>query len=193
MLPVFAAFKIEAARQHGDTCSGSVVEKRNWCAWQSGPVFQEDRKFYSHAGFNSREIRIAFMNWLWHDRPLRGASTITQQLARSLFLSPRRSIGRKLMELRLAQYLERRFSKKGILYLYLNTAYLGAGTYGIQSASFRFWGKQAEDLNPAEIAFVLAHLPQPDQCPSAAQCRSKVLLSRAGRLQNAIMQSCEAR
>src|SRR4051812_47236117 len=106
----------------------------------------EDRWFYWHFGFNPWGIaRSELYNWTHHGAggPLRGGSTITQQLARALFLTPNQTYRRKAQELILAIWLEARFSKKQILELYLNREYFGAGAYGIEAASQRYFNKPA--------------------------------------------------
>src|SRR6185436_8864587 len=88
-----------------------------------------------------------------------GASTITQQLSKVLFLSPEKTIARKLKEALLAIQIEKRYSKREILTLYLNQIYLGSGCYGVEAASRSYFGKSAQDLTTAEIA-LLAGLPK---------------------------------
>jgi membrane peptidoglycan carboxypeptidase len=103
----------------------------------------EDRRFYDHGGIDLRAIIRA----AWHDvtgRSLQGGSTITQQLARRLYLTPERSLKRKVQEAVLAEWLELRRSKNQILARYLNTTYFGDGAYGADSAALRYFGKNAQ-------------------------------------------------
>lgn len=86
-------------------------------------LYQEDRAFYTHAGYSPREMYIALRDWLLYGHRLRGASTLTQQLARTIFLSSRRKLSRKLLEFRLALLLEERLPKDRILELYINQVY----------------------------------------------------------------------
>jgi penicillin-binding protein 1A len=103
----------------------------------------EDRRFYQHYGVDPFGIgRAAFANIL-HRGVAQGGSTITQQLAKNLFLTQERTITRKLQEVLLAAWLERKFSKTQILEMYLNRVYFGAGAYGIEQASQRYFGKSA--------------------------------------------------
>jgi penicillin-binding protein 1A len=100
----------------------------------------EDRRFFEHPGFDGRGLlRAIFVN-LREGRFVQGGSTLTQQLAKNLFLTPERSIQRKIKELILALRLERRFEKDDLLSIYLNRVYLGAGTYGVEAASQRYFG-----------------------------------------------------
>lgn len=121
----------------------------------------EDRQFYRHFGFNPWGIiRSAAWN-LTHDGPQRGGSTITQQLARNLFLSPAQNYRRKAQELILAVWLEMKFSKKQILALYMNRVYFGAGAYGIEAASQRYFNKPASQLTIGEAALLAGMMKGP--------------------------------
>jgi penicillin-binding protein 1A len=121
----------------------------------------EDRQFYHHFGFNPWGI-VRSMAWnLTHDGPQRGGSTITQQLARNLFLSPAQNYRRKAQELILAIWLELKFSKKQILALYMNRVYFGAGAYGIEAASQRYFNKPANQLTIGEAALLAGMMKGP--------------------------------
>ena len=121
----------------------------------------EDRQFYHHFGFNPWGI-IRSLAWnATHDGPQRGGSTITQQLARNLFLSPAQNYRRKAQELILAVWLELKFSKKQILALYMNRVYFGAGAYGIEAASQRYFNKPAKDLSVGEAALLAGMMKGP--------------------------------
>ena len=102
----------------------------------------EDRRFYSHWGFDTWGIMRAIGADLRHGHTVEGASTITQQLARNLFLTPDQTIKRKVQEVMLAVWLEHKFTKKQILALYLNRVYFGGGAYGIESAAQRFFNNR---------------------------------------------------
>jgi penicillin-binding protein 1A len=121
----------------------------------------EDRRFYHHFGFDPiGMVRMVFVDIRAH-RFAQGASTITQQLARNLFLSPDQTIRRKAQELILAVWLEMKFSKKEILSLYLNRVYFGAGAYGIEAASQRYFDKPASKLTVGEAALLAGLMKGP--------------------------------
>jgi penicillin-binding protein 1A len=123
----------------------------------------EDVRFYSHAGFDLRGIaRAAFKNVLRQGLS-EGASTITQQLARNLFLTPTKSMKRKFEELVLAINIERNYSKDEILNMYLNLIYLGEGAYGVEAASYTYFDKRARDLTLAEAATLAALTKAPSR------------------------------
>jgi len=122
----------------------------------------EDRQFYRHFGFNPWGIiRSAAWNISNSGGPQRGGSTITQQLARNLFLSPAQNYRRKAQELILAVWLELKFSKKQILALYMNRVYFGAGAYGIEAASQRYFNKPASQLTIGESALLAGMMKGP--------------------------------
>jgi len=150
----------------------------------------EDADFFGHEGFDLHEIRRAFeRNWE-EGRTVRGASTITQQLAKNLFLSTKRSYGRKLEEALLARRLEKTLSKKRILEIYLNLIEWGDGIYGVEAASRDVFGKSAATLDAAEGALLAAMIPsplrlQPCERPKSVRTRQERILRylhRAGRL-----------
>ncbi|MBI3019416.1 MAG: transglycosylase domain-containing protein, partial [Deltaproteobacteria bacterium] len=122
-------------------------------------VAAEDAQFFSHKGIDLQGIIRAAIKNFQAGRFVQGGSTITQQVAKSLLLTPERKLSRKIKELVLAMRLEKNLSKKDILYLYLNEIYLGHGAYGIEAAAQNYFGKQASELNLAE-ASMLAGLPQ---------------------------------
>src|SRR6201996_1657825 len=121
----------------------------------------EDRRFRSHLGLDPIGlVRAAYENMqAGHVR--QGGSTLTQQLAKNLFLSPSRTFERKMQEAMLALYLESRYSKDQILTLYLNRVYFGAGVYGIEAAAQRFFGKHAEELSLPEAAMLAGSVKAP--------------------------------
>ncbi len=125
----------------------------------SALVATEDRKFYRHSGVDLKGIARAIIKDIRAGQFVEGASTITQQLAKTLFLTSHKSIVRKIKEAILAFQLERRYTKDEILGLYLNQVYFGSGAYGVQSAAEIFFGKSVQDLSLAECALI-AGLPK---------------------------------
>jgi penicillin-binding protein 1A len=123
----------------------------------------EDANFYQHGAISLKGMARAALRNLTAAKLKEGGSTITQQLAKSLFLSPERTLSRKLKEIQLAQEIERRYSKDKILEMYLNAIYFGSGAYGIEAAARTYFGKSVGQLTLAE-AGLLAGLPK---APSA--------------------------
>jgi monofunctional biosynthetic peptidoglycan transglycosylase len=124
-------------------------------------VVAEDARFWSHAGVDWEAVREAFERD-WREKQLQhGASTITQQLAKNLYLSPARTPWRKLREWAIARRLEKTLSKKRILELYLNVIELGRRTYGAEAAARHYFGKPAAALSAAEAATLAAIIPSP--------------------------------
>jgi penicillin-binding protein 1A len=119
----------------------------------------EDAQFYSHGAISLRGMARAAVRNLTSAKFKEGGSTITQQLAKSLFLSPERTLSRKFKEISLAQEIESRYSKDKILEMYLNTIYFGSGAYGIEAAARTYFGKSVGQLSLAEAA-VLGGLPK---------------------------------
>lgn len=123
-------------------------------------LVSEDINYFSHGGVDFAAWREVWNQW-WETRRLRGASTITQQLAKNLFLSRERTLKRKLHEMRLAWYLERQLGKRRILELYVNIAEFGPGIYGAEAAARSYFGCSAGELNPAQAAALAAAIPAP--------------------------------
>lgn len=124
-------------------------------------VVSEDIGFFSHDGFATAEMKRALAD-AWEEKSLpRGASTISQQLAKNLYLSPSRNPLRKVKEAILTRQLERSLSKRRILEIYLNVAELGTGIYGAEAAARHYFGKSARSLTPREAAQLAAALPYP--------------------------------
>ena len=121
----------------------------------------EDFSFYWHKGIDFTELRESLKRDLREGRFARGGSTITQQLAKNLYLSPRKSLFRKLKEALIARRLEKRLSKDRIFELYLNVIELGPGVFGVQAASRRWFHKEVADLDPEEIVRLTAIIPRP--------------------------------
>ncbi len=166
------------------------VERRIFVALgQMPPVLKEaviateDARFYSHFGVDPMGIARAIYQNFRRGRIVEGGSTITQQLAKVLFLTPDRSLERKLKEAVLAIELERRYSKDRILEMYLNQIYFGHGAFGVEAASRTFFGKGVSELTPAECV-LLAGLPKapatysPFEHPEASTRRRAIVLTR---------------
>lgn len=124
-------------------------------------VLSEDSAFFGHSGFDWREIRNAAEQNLRAGRTVRGASTITQQLAKNLYLGTERSYSRKLKEAVLALKLERTLSKRRILAVYLNAVEWGPGVFGAEAAARRWFDVSANDLDVAQSVALAAMLPAP--------------------------------
>ena len=126
-------------------------------------VATEDRRFYQHFGFDFICFARAMIVNVIHRSYVQGGSTITQQVAKNLFLTSKKNIKRKVQELLLAFWLEYKFSKDQILALYLNRVYFGAGTYGIEAASNKYFQKTSYDLNLREAAILAGMLKAPSR------------------------------
>ena len=127
-------------------------------SFQQAVVAVEDHRFYTHHGVDMEGIARASLVNLQYGEIQEGASTITQQLVKNLFLSQEQTFGRKAEEFLLALDMEASYEKDEILELYLNTIYYGSGFYGLKDASLGYFGKQPRELNLAEAA-MLAGLP----------------------------------
>jgi monofunctional biosynthetic peptidoglycan transglycosylase len=132
----------------------------------------EDIEFFSHGGFSFAELRQAVRDALSGRRELRGASTITQQLAKNLWLSPSRNPLRKIKEALLTWQLERELSKKRILELYLNVAEFGPGIYGVEAAARHYFGAAAAEVGERQAAELAAALPRPSRWHPGSQSQS---------------------
>jgi len=146
-------------------------------------IATEDARFYQHHGVDPTGVGRAVYQNFRRGRIVEGGSTITQQLAKVLFLTPDKSLERKLKEAVLALTLERRYSKDRILELYLNQIYFGQGAFGVEAAARTFFGKSVKDLTLGESA-LLAGLPKapttysPFDHPEAAKRRRATVLAR---------------
>lgn len=150
----------------------------------------EDRRFYSHFGIDPIGLGRAVVSNLVDRRFGQGGSTLTQQLAKNLFLKPDRTIERKIQELLMAFWLEHKFSKDQILEMYLNRVYFGSGSYGVEAASRRYFGKSARAVSLPEAALLAGLLQAPSRLspardPAAADRRAQLVLA-AMRDQNRI-------
>jgi len=142
----------------------------------------EDRRFYSHFGIDPIGLARAIVTNIISGRTVQGGSTLTQQLAKNLFLTPERTIERKVQEVLLALWLEHKYSKDQILEMYLNRVYLGSGAYGVAAASRRYFDKPARDVNLKEAATLAGLLKAPSRLspardPEAAADRAKLVLN----------------
>jgi penicillin-binding protein 1A len=146
-------------------------------------IATEDRRFYHHFGIDPIGLARALLVDLREGRFVAGGSTITQQLAKNLFLSPDRTIKRKVQEALLAFQIERLYTKDQILTLYLNRVYLGAGAFGISAAARTYFDKDPRDLNLIESAVIAGLLKAPSRFSPAhdvdlARRRASVVISR---------------
>jgi len=143
----------------------------------------EDRRFYDHFGIDPIGIARAMLrNIMSAGGHLQGGSTLTQQLAKNLFLTQERTASRKIQEAILALWLERNYSKDQILELYLNRVYFGSGAYGVEAAAQRYFGKSAKQVTLAEAAILggLVQSPSrlaPNRNPTGAQARAELVLA----------------
>ncbi len=141
----------------------------------------EDRRFYSHFGIDPIGLGRAMVQNALQREFTQGGSTLTQQLAKNLFLTPERTIERKVQEVLMALWLEHRHSKDQILEMYLNRVYFGSGAYGVEAASRRYFGKSARDVSLSEAALLAGLLKAPSKLspardPKAAEARAKLVL-----------------
>src|SRR3954467_8188318 len=142
----------------------------------------EDRRFYSHHGVDPLGILRAAVANVLHRGVSQGGSTLTQQLAKNLFLTQERTLQRKLQEVELAFWLERKHSKAAILELYLNRVYFGSGAYGVEAAAQRYFGKSARNVTVAEAAMLAGLVKSPSRLapnrnPEGAEARAKIVLT----------------
>ena len=141
-------------------------------------VAVEDRRFYYHPGIDPYGLTRAVVVSLTDGGGLRATSTITQQLARNVYLNNNRDIGRKLREMILAMAMETKFSKEQILELYLNKVYFGGGAYGVDAASRRFFDHGAEDITLAEATIIAGLVKAPSRYSPTADAQAAI--GRAG-------------
>ena len=144
-------------------------------------VAVEDRRFYAHGGVDFRGLLRATVVNIRDGRISQGGSTLTQQLAKNLFLTSARTLKRKIQEVMLALWLERRFTKDQILTIYLNRVYLGAGTYGMDAAARHYFGKPATEVTLYEAALLAGLLKAPSRLnptrdPAGADQRAGLVL-----------------
>ena len=147
----------------------------------------EDRRFYSHVGVDPFGLARAAVANLLRRGVAQGGSTITQQLAKNLFLTQNRTLWRKMQELVLALWLEHKFSKAEILELYLNRVYFGSGAYGVEAAAQRYFGKSARQVKVAEAAMLAGLVKSPSRLapsrnPNGAERRAQAVLAAMAEL-----------
>ncbi|HAT50705.1 MAG: PBP1A family penicillin-binding protein [Nitrospirae bacterium] len=143
----------------------------------------EDQRFYEHSGLDPMGMVSSLVRALWQGRRLGGGSTISQQTVKNLFFSSSRSLMRKLKESILSLKLEYYFTKKEILYMYLNNAYFGDNIYGIEAASLNYFAKHASDLNLLESALLAGAVKgpnyyNPQKHPDRSQMRARLVLEK---------------
>lgn len=144
---------------HGETITLKQVPK----ALKEALMATEDRDFYTHWGIDLKAMARATVRNVIAGRYVQGGSTLTQQLAKNLFLTPKRSINRKVKEMLLSFWLEYHFTKDQIMTIYLNRVYLGNQTYGVDAAAQQYFGKLVSHLNVAESAVIVALLKAPSR------------------------------
>ena len=142
----------------------------------------EDRRFFSHFGLDPRGLLRALAVNIRQGRLAQGGSTLTQQLAKNVFLTPERSFKRKVQELLLAFWLEAHFSKQDILALYLNRVYFGSGAYGVQAAAETYFSRPVQNLTRVEAAMLAGLLKAPSRYaptrdPAAAARRARIVIA----------------
>ena len=142
----------------------------------------EDRRFFSHLGLDPRGLLRAMAVNLRQGRLAQGGSTLTQQLAKNVFLTPERSFKRKVQELLLAFWLEAHFTKQDIIALYLNRVYFGSGAYGVQSAAETYFNRPVQNLTQIEAAMLAGLLKAPSRYaptrdPVAAARRTQIVIA----------------
>jgi penicillin-binding protein 1A len=165
------------------TSGGEAVSLREMSPYiPKAVVAIEDRRFYSHLGIDPIGLSRAMVTNLLGRHFSQGGSTLTQQLAKNLFLTPDRTLERKVQEVLLALWLEHKHTKGQILEMYLNRVYFGSGAYGVEAASRRYFGKSARDVTLAEAALLAGLLKAPSRLspardPKAAEDRSQLVLA----------------
>ncbi|ODT18788.1 MAG: penicillin-binding protein [Mesorhizobium sp. SCN 65-12] len=165
------------------TSGGEAVSLREMSPYiPKAVVAIEDRRFYSHFGIDPIGLSRAMVTNLLGRHFSQGGSTLTQQLAKNLFLTPDRTLERKVQEVLLALWLEHKHTKDQILEMYLNRVYFGSGAYGVEAASRRYFGKSARDVTLAEAALLAGLLKAPSRLspardPKAAEDRSQLVLA----------------
>lgn len=176
--------------RNGEVITQLFEENRTWVKFDKispwlikAVIASEDGEFYDHSGIRITAIARALIKDAFHLGRKQGGSTITQQLARNLFLTQEKTMVRKLKEIVLAVRLEKIYSKDQILEMYLNTVYFGHGAYGVDSASETFYGKLVSDLNITESATLVGIMPAPEaytpfRNPDRARIRKEYVLKR---------------
>ena len=166
-LPVPVTAFMVSERLDARAAGSALVQQHHWVPWSrisrhaaTAVIASEDQKFLFHDGFDFKEIEKAVTD-AQRGKRLRGASTISQQVAKNLFLWPGQTFARKGLEAWFTVWIELFWPKRRILEVYLNSAQFGRGVWGVQAASRRFFGKNASMLTPGEAALLAAVLPSP--------------------------------
>src|ERR1043165_2350973 len=174
--------------------NGRVLATRGEMGGSAGPLRElpaflpkaflaiEDRRFYAHHGVDPFGVARAVTANVLHRGVSQGGSTITQQLAKNLFLTQERTMQRKLQEVILALWLERKYSKDEILDLYLNRVYFGNGAYGVEAAAQRYFGKSARNVTLSEAALLAGLVKSPSKLAptrnyDGAERRAQIVLA----------------
>src|SRR6266481_1688997 len=168
--------------QRGEMAGANVPVKELPPYLQNAFIAIEDRRFYSHYGVDPLGIARAAVANVLHRGVSQGGSTLTQQLAKNLFLTQERTLQRKLQEAELALWLERKHSKEEILELYLNRVYFGSGAYGVEAAAQRYFGKSARNVTLPEAAMLAGLVKSPSRLapnrnPEGAEQRAQTVLA----------------
>ncbi len=153
----------ELIGSRGDTVGASIRIKDMPRHLLQAVIATEDRRFYEHAGIDPYGLARAMGANIWAGHLVQGGSTITQQAAKNIFLTPERNLRRKAQEFLLALWLEQKFTKDEILELYLNRVYLGSGSYGVSAAAEKYFGKKVSLLSLPESAMLAGLLKAPSR------------------------------
>lgn len=137
-------------------------------------IAAEDATFFFHKGFDWEEIQDSFEKSMDAGRWVRGGSTLTQQLAKNLYLSKEKSLVRKLKEFFIAKQIEEKLTKPQIIEKYLNVVEFSKGVYGIQKGAYHYFQKSPSELTPAESAYLVSLLPNPIKYSSAFHARKEL-------------------
>ena len=155
-------------KEQAETQGKNYRIRQRWVGFQTIPDLlkkavriSEDASFYEHRGIDYEELKASVKKNFEKGALVRGGSTITQQLAKNLFLNPEKSFFRKIIEYFIARRLEDKLSKKRIFNLYLNIIELGPGIFGVEAASQHYFDKSVQDLNLEEIVRLAAVIPRP--------------------------------
>ncbi len=190
--PETTAF-IELRRDEAHDAGRSFNLRRRWVPYgrisshlKRAVIVAEDSAFFQHEGLDYQQIRQSIESSFEDGEAIRGASTITQQLAKNLYLSPSRNPARKLKELIITRRIELALSKRRILEIYLNSIEWGDGIFGCEAAARAYFGKSAADLGPAEAALMAGAIINPRVHSPAKPTRrllrrQQIILGRMGR------------
>ena len=165
------------------TTGGEAIGLRDMSPYiPQAVVAIEDRRFYSHFGFDPVGFSRAMLRNVMAGKMVQGGSTLTQQLAKNLFLKPDRTLERKVQEVLLALWLEQKYSKDEILEMYLNRVYFGSNSYGVEAASRRYFSKSAKNVTLQQAALIAGLLKAPSRLspandPKAANDRAELVMA----------------